>query len=262
MRCSGRLKQTLAESSFDAWTKFYKQDENAPNAIVSYYAKGALLAMLLDLTIRLRSEGGMSLDDVMRALWLRYGKTRTGLPEGAFERLVEELTGLDFKASFDRWVRSTEDLPLAETMREFGVELHMLPAETSSDMGGVCDKRPAIGPGKPVLGAKWCQKGESILLQQVFDHGAAQAAGLSAGDEVIAVDGLRLDADRMEKHVARIAPGQSLTIHLFRRDELMQFEVTPLPAPVDTCWFYLAEPSADIQYRRRDTWLQGYAGRH
>ena len=68
---SGRLKQSLAESSFDAWTKFYRQDENAPNAIVSYYAKGSLAALSLDLTIRLETKGATSLDDVMRALWNR-----------------------------------------------------------------------------------------------------------------------------------------------------------------------------------------------
>jgi predicted metalloprotease with PDZ domain len=262
MRGSGRLKQTLAESSFDAWTKFYKQDENAPNAIVSYYAKGALLAMLLDLTIRMKSDGDLSLDDVMRALWQLHGRTQVGLSEDGFESLVEQQTGLDFKGFFDRYVRSSEELPLADALGEFGVELYLLPASSSSDMGGVCVKRPEDAPGRPVLGAKWCQKGESIMLQQVFDHGAAQAAGLSAGDEIVAVGSLRMDAKRMEDQIARIAAGQSLLFHVFRRDELMQFEVTPLPAPADTCWFYLSEPSEAIQCRRRDFWLQGYASRH
>lgn len=262
MRGSGRLKQTLAESSFDAWTKFYKQDENAPNAIVSYYAKGALLAMLLDLTIRLRTDGGMSLDDVMRALWHRYGRQGEGLPETGFELLVETLTGLDFKAFFDAGVRSTDDLPLAETLREFGVGLYLLPASSSSDMGGVCEKSPQEATAKPVLGAKWMQKGDSVLLQQVFDDGAAQLAGLSAGDEVIAVDGLRLNAGRLEEYVEQTPAGQSLTFHLFRRNELMCFEVTPSPAPADTCWFHLIESIDDVKRSRRDNWLRGYANRN
>jgi predicted metalloprotease with PDZ domain len=112
-----------------------------------------------------------------------------------------------------------------------------------------------------VLGAKFVQKGDAVLLQQVFDHGAAQAAGLSAGDEVIAVDGLRLNAGGMESYIAQTPAGQSLTIHAFRRDELMQFAVTPLPAPADTCWFRLTEPLDDTRRRRRDNWLQGYANR-
>jgi predicted metalloprotease with PDZ domain len=74
MRGSGRLKQSVADSSFDAWTKYYRQDENATNAVVSYYTKGSLVALLLDLTIRQQTRGRKSLDDVMRALWQRFGR--------------------------------------------------------------------------------------------------------------------------------------------------------------------------------------------
>jgi len=103
MRGSGRLKQTLEESSFDAWTKFYKQDENAPNAIVSYYTKGAMFALALDLHIRLHTAGRQSLDDVMRRLWQEYGKQGVGLPERGFEQLAIEVTGLDLRAFFRSW---------------------------------------------------------------------------------------------------------------------------------------------------------------
>jgi predicted metalloprotease with PDZ domain len=261
MRGSGRLKQTLEESSFDAWTKFYKQDENAPNAIVSYYAKGALVALILDLTLRLRSGGRLSLDDVMRALWQKYGKSETGLPEGVFENLVEEVSGLDFKADFDYWVRSTEELSVAETLREFGVELYLLPAENARDLGGVLDERPEKIDAKPVLGAKFEQQVDGVLLQQVYDGGAAQIAGLSAGDLVIAVDGLRMDASCLESHLAQVQAGCRLIVHAFRRDELMHFEVKPLPAPPDTCSFYLPVELDEKQRRLQTDWLRGYAKR-
>ncbi|MEJ2590992.1 MAG: PDZ domain-containing protein, partial [Candidatus Thiodiazotropha sp.] len=123
-------------------------------------------------------------------------------------------------------------------------------------------KPPQEVPVRLVLGAKSVQKGDAVLLQQVFDHGAAQAAGLSAGDEVIAVDGLRLNAGGMENYIAQTPAGQSFTIHAFRRDELMQFEVTPLPAPADTCWFHLIEPLDETRRIRSDSWLQGYASRN
>ncbi|MCU7852901.1 MAG: PDZ domain-containing protein [Candidatus Thiodiazotropha sp. (ex Monitilora ramsayi)] len=262
MRGSGRHKQTLEASSFDAWTKFYKQDENAPNAIVSYYAKGALLALLLDLTIRLRSEDKFSLDDVMRLLWQRHGKTNLGLPEGGFEALVDEVTGLDFREFFDLGARSIVDLPLEGALQEFGVELHLIPAKSSSDNGGVMDARSKSTSARSALGAKWQQKGSGIFLQQVFDDGAAQKAGLSAGDEIVAVDGVRMDASDMEHLIAQIPAGDSLTFHIFRRDELMPFEVSPLPAPPDTCYFYLPEKIDDAQRIRREAWLQGYARRH
>src|SRR5690606_15284969 len=95
----GRKLQSVAESSFDAWTKFYRQDENAGNAIVSYYAKGGLVALALDLAIRERSAGRRSLDDVMRLMWRRFGRdfetTGHGVPEDAMPGLVAEATGLD-----------------------------------------------------------------------------------------------------------------------------------------------------------------------
>ncbi len=257
MRNTGRLKQTLEESSFDAWTKFYKQDENAPNAIVNYYAKGALVAMLLDLNIRLRSDGRLSLDNVMRALWQSYGKPGNGLPEGAFEALVAEVTGLDFKSDFDHWLRSTEELPLAETLREFGVVLHLSQAKSPTDLGGVLEQRPGIERVKLVLGAKWMQRSGGIMLQQVFDGGAAQLAGLAAEDEIIAVDGLRLEVGGLDDYLARLPANTPVTVHAFRRDELMRFEVTPLPAPADTCYFYLP-PDVDAEISRRQAdWLQG-----
>jgi predicted metalloprotease with PDZ domain len=256
MRGSGRHKQTLEESSFEAWTKFYKQDENAPNAIVSYYAKGALVAMMLDLNIRTRSDGEKSLDHVMRALWQQYGKPGVGLPEGAFEHLVEEVTGLDFKADFDRWVRSTDELTLAESLREFGIELYLLPANSAADLGGVVDKRPKVEPGKPVLGARFEQQTNGVLLQQVFDGGAAQAAGLSAGDLIIALDGLRVDAQGLEHYLSQRPVDSRVAVHLFRRDELMTFELKPLPAPADTCSFYLTPELDEKQRRLQNSWLQ------
>ncbi len=116
LRGSGRLKQTLEESSFDAWTKFYKQDENAPNAIVSYYAKGALVALALDLTIRRHSGGEQSLDDLMRALWRRHGREDIGVGEGDIEALAAEISGADLSGFFDQALRGTADLPLKELL--------------------------------------------------------------------------------------------------------------------------------------------------
>jgi predicted metalloprotease with PDZ domain len=261
MRGSGRHKQTLEESSFEAWTKFYKQDENAPNAIVSYYAKGALVALLLDLTLRLCTDGRSSLDDVMRELWQRYGKPGIGLPESAFEALVEEVSGLDLKDDFDHWIRSTGELELREPLRAFGIELYLLPAESADDMGGVIDAVPEEQDPRRVLGAKWQQSGKAVTLQQVFDGGAAQQAGLSAGDEIAAIDGLRMEGSQMESYLNQRGASHSVIIHAFRRDELMQFEVTPLPAPPDTCRFRLPADLEQSARERQQAWLGGHAAR-
>jgi predicted metalloprotease with PDZ domain len=258
MRNSGRHKQTLEESSFDAWTKFYKQDENAPNAIVSYYAKGALFALLLDLTIRLRSDNTYSLDHVMRAMWQHYGRQSVGVPEGGFEKPVGEVTSLDLQSLFDMGVRSTDELPLAEALAEFAVELHLLPAESSDDQGKVVTEPPKISPARPVLGAKWKQLEKHIRLLQVFDGGAAQQAGLAAQDEIVAVDGLRMSAKQMEQYIARQQAGSAIELHLFRRDELKVTSLTPHPAASDTCTIYLPQHPGSIQQQRLNNWLKGH----
>ena len=259
MRGSGRFKQTLEESSFEAWTKFYKQDENAPNAIVSYYAKGALVALLLDLTLRLRTEGRFSLDHVMRELWRRYGKPGIGLPEGAFEALVQEVSGLQLQDEFDDWIRSTGELDLQGPLKAFGVEMYLQQAKSTSDTGGVIDNLPEEQEPRWALGAKWQQNGKTLTLQQVFDGGAAQQAGLSAGDEIVAVDDLRMDASQLEAYLNQNRDAHPVTIHVFRRDELMRFEVTPLAAPHDTCRFRLPEDIDQNTRERQQAWLDGHA---
>ena len=260
MRGSGRHKQTLEESSFDSWTKFYKQDENAPNAIVSYYAKGALFALVLDLTIRLQTLGRLSLDQVMREMWRRYGKTGLGVPEDGFERVAEEITSLDLKGLFDLGLRSTVDLPLGELLEEHGVEMRLLPARSSDDRGGVVLKGREEKEARPVLGAKYTESDRAIRIQQVFDGGAAQKSGLSAGDMVIAVDGLRMSVKQMERYVADVDPGSTIELHLFRRDELMTFVLEPEAAPADTCFFVFSKQEDKGKQQRLTDWLQGNAG--
>jgi predicted metalloprotease with PDZ domain len=258
MRGSGRHKQTLEESSFDAWTKFYKQDENAPNAIVSYYGKGALFALVLDLTIRLQSGGNISLDQVMREMWLRFGKTGRGVPEQGFEEVVAEVTELELKGLFDLGVRSTAELPLKECLHAFGIEMKLLPASTREDMGGVISSPITEQKSYPVLGAKCIDNRSVIRIQQVFDGGAAQIAGLSAGDEIVAIDGLRMNLKQMDNYIADTEPGGSIEIHLIRRDKLMVVVLEPQEAPADTCCFYLKDQHDSDKQMRQADWLQGH----
>ena len=125
-RGGGRLLQNLEDASFDAWVKYYRPDENSPNVLVSYYAKGALFALCLDLTIRRESSGTKSLDDVMRALWLKYGLSfdiqQQGIAEDEWELLAQQITGLDLTDLFQLGLRSTADLPIRELLIECGIE--------------------------------------------------------------------------------------------------------------------------------------------
>src|SRR5690606_4942224 len=124
-RGPGRLKQSVAESSFDAWTRFYKQDENSPNALVSYYSKGSLVALGLDLAIRDATGQARSLDDVMRLMWQRYGRDfYRGRPEGerpgARPALTHEATGFDATDLLARHAHGREALPLAQLLEPQG----------------------------------------------------------------------------------------------------------------------------------------------
>jgi predicted metalloprotease with PDZ domain len=216
LRGSGRTKQSAAESSFDAWSKYYRQDENAANAIVSYYTKGSLIALAFDLAIRAKTGGAKSLDDVMRSLWQRYGRdfypsVGRGVTEAEVEDLFEEVSGVKLKAMFERYVRGTEDLPLAKLYAPFGVKL-------SDDRKG----------GKPSLDAGIGRDAVGCKLTSVHEGGPAHQAGLSAGDIVIALDGLRVTGNppNVDTLLARYKVDDKVTVHAFRRDELMSFELT------------------------------------
>lgn len=252
LRGRGRFKQTVAESSFDAWTKFYKQDENAPNAIVSYYTKGALVALALDMTIRLASDQRQSLDDVMRVLWKRYGRTGKGVPEDGVERVASEVAGVPLKAFFDHALRSTEDLVLSPLLAQFGVELHLRPAESAKDKGGT----PPAEQGAviPALGVQVEPGNGAALVTQVYEGGAAQASGLSAGDTMVAIDGFRVDGDSLEARLRRYQAEDRVRVHAFRRDELMEFDVVLKAPPTDTCFLTLSPRQAPGRLRR---WLEG-----
>ena len=215
-RTPGRLRQSLAESSFDAWSKFYRPDENTPNAVVSYYAKGALVALALDLSLRSQTRGSISLDDVMRSLWQRNGLTGTGVKDDDIRLLAEELSGLNLKSFFARYVRGTDELPLKQLLASAGIKLAWEAAKT------------------PALGIKTAGDGNEVKLATVFDGSAAQAAGLSSGDILLAIDGLRTTPANLDKQLARYKAGETIQVHAFRRDELLQFAVRLDPAPADT----------------------------
>jgi len=218
LRGPGRKHQSVAESSFDAWTKYYRQDENSPNTIVSYYAKGALIALALDLQLRSETAGRCSLDDVMRLLWQRYGQTGTGVEEDGIFTAVEALAGADLGPRLARWLRKvvegTDDLPLTRLLKPFGVDLALDAASTT-----------------PTIGIKLTSGDTRIAT--VYEHSPAQQAGLSAGDVLIAIDGLKLNGGGLDAMLERRQPGDHIQVHAFRRDELMCFDVE------------LASPTAD-----------------
>jgi predicted metalloprotease with PDZ domain len=244
---SGRTKQSVAESSFDAWIKYYRADENAPNSIVSYYQKGALVGLALDLTIREKTHDAKSLDDVMRSLWVRFGKVGIGVPEGEIERTASEVAGTDLSKFFADVVYGTQDPDLTSLLATAGITLSW---RANGTTGAKTPERT-----QPAIGAKLGSDGNGdAKLLQVFDGSSAMAAGLSAGDTIVAVDGLRVNAGNFERRLKSYNIGDVLDIVAFRRDEMVQLKLTLLEPVAKTCVLTLNETPPEAKSRRMN-WL-------
>ncbi|MEY2770038.1 MAG: hypothetical protein RIQ38_457 [Pseudomonadota bacterium] len=165
----GRQVQSVAQASFDAWTRYYRPDENTPNATVNYYTKGALVALCLDLRLR---HLGHSLDALMRRLWQRCDGGPMG--EAVLHEELQALGGAALVAELRQWVHSTDELPLADVLRAQEVEIEAVPGTLAQRLG----LRHSDGAG-------------GVLIQSVLRGGAAEQAGMAAGDEWI---GLALGA--------------------------------------------------------------------
>ena len=166
LQAPGRFVQSVAQASFDAWLRYYRPDENTPNSTVSYYTKGALVALCFDLT--LRRESAHTLDDVMRALWQRC---RGGpMTEADFAAVMAELGGRSFAREIADWVHGTAELPLKSLLESQGVKVLEEPSQLAQTLG----LRVAEDAG--------------IRLKVVLDGGPAAQAGMAAGDEWLGVE--------------------------------------------------------------------------
>ena len=254
LKANSRRKQSIADSSFDAWIKFYRPDENTPNAVVSYYTKGALVALALDLTIRAATNEQRSLDDVMRVLWQRHGKDEIGIPEDGVEKIAAEVAGTDLRPFFDEYVRGTNDVGLGPLLEPYGIDAQLRPSEGDADQGGKPGKKSADEMlQRGTMGVTLGGGDDGAHLNHVHDHGAAQLAGLSAGDIVMAIDGLRASRGNFAKLIGERPPGTVLRIHAFRRDELREVDVVLKGPELDVAYFSLR--SDEAAEAKRKAWL-------
>ena len=222
----GRLVQSVAESSFDAWVKYYRQDENTPNATVSYYTKGALVALCLDLT--LRAEGTTDLDEVMRSLFKRC---KGGpMSEADLLDVLQLLAGRSLAPELAQWVHSTDTLPLQPLLERHGVAVHADPSHMAQR-----------------LGLRVAEAG-NIVVKTVLRGGAAEKAGFCAGDEWLGVElpGER-EGWRLQKldDLALYAGSQLRMTALVSRDKRLLRLPLVLPEGVTT-WRLAARDAAAL----------------
>jgi len=238
LQTPGRLVQSVAQASFDAWIKYYRQDEQTANGTVSYYTKGALVALCFDLA--LRAEGRGTLDDVMRRLWQAGG----GAPvsQADIAAAFAAVGGRPFDEEFARWVHSTAELPLAELLRAHGV--------------AVLDDTPQRAQQ---LGLRVAESGGSVQVKVVLRGGAAEKAGFSANDEWIGIElpaprGRAAQGWRLAKldDLALYLPPEAKTVTaLVARDRRLLRLQLALPQDVVGCRL-AAEDAARLQ-----RWLGG-----
>jgi predicted metalloprotease with PDZ domain len=250
-RGRGRLRQSVEESSFDAWTKFYKQDANSGNAIVSYYAKGALIALSLDLKLRDETDGKVSLDDVMRECWRRFGETGRGMAEREFETVASEVTGIELTDFFDAAVRGTGELPLDALLERHAIHVRYRASSGTRDKGG----KPAGNTVDLWFGASVTTRGEKTIVTAVANDSPAEEAGVSPGDELVALDGLRIGPGGFDTMIRRYRVRDAVELTVFRGDELLMLPLVFGPAPESTVYLELAADAADEAVARRQRFL-------
>ncbi|MDB4957037.1 MAG: peptidase [Myxococcales bacterium] len=236
----GRAHQSLEQSSFDAWIKLYKPDESNVNTTVSYYLKGGLVMVAMDLQIRRRTEGARSLDDVLRALWQRYGALQKPHPDNV-QPIFDEASGISLGETFDKQIRGTEDPDLAGELAHLGLELR-----SSYDPAQVADGAQPVWLGITASANK---------VTGVLDGSPAARAGVSPADEVIAIDDFRATSDAdIRSLLAARKPGDHVRIAVFRRHRLIELTATLAAAP-PTRWEIAALADAGPAAARYQAWL-------
>ena len=228
LRGPGRNKQSLADSSFDAWTKYYQADENTPNAVVSYYGKGALLALGLDLQIRAFSKHQKSLDDLMRLIWQKHGVTLDGIAEDGLDDLISELLGSGFSKTWaemkSRYIFGTEDIPIQKWIASKLVSVRPKPQSKLEKI-------------KLQLGMRHTDINGWLKVTHVLDGGAAQLAGIAPGDLLASINGQRVTTSRLDKILASLAEGKSIHFCFYRDDleheRLASLHTSQLPTQFD-----------------------------
>ena len=228
LQTPGRHVQSVAEASFDAWIKYYRQDEQTPNSTVSYYTKGALVALCFDLTLRAEGEG--SLDDVMRLLWKSSGGGPIG--EADFAAALETVGGRSYDNEIARWVHSTEELPLSDLLRAHGVAALDDPAQRAQE-----------------LGLRVAETGGFVQVKVVLRDGAAEQAGFSANDEWLGIEtpavkgrpaqGWRIT--KLDDLALYLGPLKKITALVARDRRLLRLPLT-LPSGVTTWRLFAQDP--------------------
>ena len=231
----GNRYQSAAEASFDAWIRYYRRNENSPNRDMSYYDKGKLLGMLLDLEIRNSSGNKKTLDDVMRRLYSEYYKKKQrGFSEAEFKKELERAAGINFSDFFVRYVHGTEEVDYGKYLSYAGLEIETLEAPSLSEKGAFLGTRVSESSGK-------------LKITQVLRDSPAWNYGLNVNDEIIAVDGLRVGLADYTKAISAMKPGDKVVITISRDDWLREIDVVISESSDKSYYIFQTEEPTELQ---------------
>jgi predicted metalloprotease with PDZ domain len=235
----GRLVQPLSESSFDAWIKLYRPDANSANSQMSYYLKGEMVTLLLDLAIRIKHQNRKSFDDVARSMWEQFGKDEIGFTEAQLRETIQAIAGFDLSPFFARYVDGLEDLPFDEYLAGFGLRL-----ASNQNIG-----LPAF------TGMTVKTENGREMIKFVESQSPAQKARIDAGDELVAIDNFRIGTGQLEERLREYQAGDTIEVTVFHGDELKVRSLT-LASPKATQYrLEIMEQPSDLQQQNFEGWL-------
>lgn len=241
----GRLHQSLEESSRLAWIDFYFPYEESVNRSVSYYLKGHLVSLCLDLELRDRTQNRAGFQEVLKLLWNEYGRADRGLEEGEFVEVVRRATGESIDEFQRRFIAGTEEVDVDAFARLAGLSFGPAPKKTDPEEDGEAG----------FLGIDFRVRDGFVRVGSVRDGGPARRAGVSPGDEIVALDGVKVVASEFEQTLKRFPPGSEVELALFRRGWLTKVPVTLGRPPPEK---YVFQPLAEATPRQRalyEGWL-------
>ncbi len=200
----GRFETSLEEASFDAWIKYYRQDENAVNNQISYYDKGEVVNMMLDVTIRTASNGAKSLDDVMRYLYNEFYKKNRNYTPADFQKAAELAAGRSLDDFFSKYVRGEAEIDYNGILKGIGLQL----------VASEPDK------AKAYIGADFTEENGRLNIRTISANTPAYEQGLNTGDQIVAIDGYRASNSFLQSYLAERKPGDTVKLTVFRFDKL------------------------------------------